>query len=97
MLHPSYPPDFIIKKNIRRWLQFMKLLNPLLQNNIYKSSLYLTGNTLRLRYKEQPVNAVQGNSRCLFWEPYGTQKYTVGRMQSLSKLKSMVCIVTTGL
>jgi hypothetical protein len=26
--------------------------------NIYKSSPYLTGNTLRLRYKAQPVNAV---------------------------------------
>jgi hypothetical protein len=25
----------------------------------------LTGNTLRLRYKAQPVNAVWGNSRCL--------------------------------
>jgi hypothetical protein len=27
-------------------------------NNIYKSSPYLTGNTLRLGYKAQPVNAV---------------------------------------
>jgi hypothetical protein len=26
--------------------------------NIYKSSAYLTENTLRLRYKAQPVNAV---------------------------------------
>jgi hypothetical protein len=26
---------------------------------------YLTGNTIRLRYKAQPVNAVWGNSRCL--------------------------------
>jgi hypothetical protein len=34
-------------------------------NNIYKSSLYLTGSTLRLGYKAQPVNAVWGNSRCL--------------------------------
>jgi hypothetical protein len=29
-----------------------------LLNNIYKSSPYHTGNTLRLRYKAQPVNAV---------------------------------------
>jgi hypothetical protein len=29
-----------------------------LLNNIYKLSSYLTGNTLRLRYKAQPVNAV---------------------------------------
>jgi hypothetical protein len=39
--------------------------------------VYLTGNTLSLRYRDQPVNAVQGNSRCLLWEPYGTHKYTV--------------------
>jgi hypothetical protein len=29
-----------------------------------RGSLYLTGNTLRLRYRAQPVNAVWGNSRC---------------------------------
>jgi hypothetical protein len=28
-------------------------------------SSYLTGNTLRLRYRAQPVNAAWGNSRCL--------------------------------
>jgi hypothetical protein len=33
--------------------------------NVYVFSSYLTGNTLRLRYKAQPVNAVWGNSRCL--------------------------------
>jgi hypothetical protein len=31
----------------------------------YKLSSYLTGNTSRLRYKAQPVNAVWGNSHCL--------------------------------
>jgi hypothetical protein len=36
-----------------------------LLNNIYKFGLYLRGNTLRLHYKAQPVNAVWGNSRCL--------------------------------
>jgi hypothetical protein len=44
-------------------------INPLktefLLNNIYKSSLYLTGNTLRLHYKGKPINVVWGNSRCL--------------------------------
>jgi hypothetical protein len=40
-------------------------------------SSYLTGNTLRLRYEAQPVNAVSGNSHCLLWEPYGTYEYTV--------------------
>jgi hypothetical protein len=34
---------------------------------------YLTGNTLRLRWKAQSVNAVLGNSHCLLWEQYGTQ------------------------
>jgi hypothetical protein len=29
-----------------------------LLNNVYKPSPYLTGNTLRLRYKAQTVNAV---------------------------------------
>jgi hypothetical protein len=33
----------------------------------------LTGNTLRPRYRYQPVNAVWGKSRCSLWEPYGTQ------------------------
>jgi hypothetical protein len=31
----------------------------------HRYSSYLTGNTLRLHYKAQPVNAVWGNSRCL--------------------------------
>jgi hypothetical protein len=38
------------------------MVNPLktefLLSNIYKSSPYLTGNTLRLRYKAQPDTAV---------------------------------------
>jgi hypothetical protein len=38
----------------------------------HRYSPYLTANTLHLRYKAQPVNAVWGNSRCLLWEPYGT-------------------------
>jgi hypothetical protein len=45
--------------------------------NIYKFSPYLTGNTLRLRHKCQPVNSVQGNTRCMLWEPYKTQKHIV--------------------
>jgi hypothetical protein len=57
--------------------------------------MYLTGNTSRLHYKAQQINAVWGNSHCLLWEPYETHKYTVGRMQSI--LKQVVHIVTTGL
>jgi hypothetical protein len=41
------------------------LKTEILHNFTYKSSPYLTGNTLRLHYKAQPVNAVWGNSRCL--------------------------------
>jgi hypothetical protein len=48
-----------------------------LLNNINKFISYLTGNTLRLRYKAEPVNAVWGKSRCLLWESYGTHKYEV--------------------
>jgi hypothetical protein len=40
-------------------------------------SPYRAVNTLRLGYKNQPVNAVQVNSRCLFWDPHKTHKYTV--------------------
>jgi hypothetical protein len=32
---------------------------------IYKNSGRTSQETLRLRYKAQPVNVVQGNSRCL--------------------------------
>jgi hypothetical protein len=39
------------------------LLLPLVVSGYF--SAYLTGNTLRLRYRAQPVNAVWGNSRCL--------------------------------
>jgi hypothetical protein len=42
-----------------------ELKTEFLPNNIHRSSSYLTGNTLRLRYKAQAVNAVWGNSRCL--------------------------------
>jgi hypothetical protein len=37
--------------------QFRSLKSELL-NSVYKFSSYLTGNTLRLGYKAQPVNAV---------------------------------------
>jgi hypothetical protein len=56
---------------------FNPLKTEFLLNDIYKSSSYLTGNTLRLHHKAQPVNAVWGNSHWLVWEPYGTHRYTV--------------------
>jgi hypothetical protein len=57
--------------------QVRNVFNPLktefILGNIYKSSSYLTGNTLRLCYKAQPVNDVWGNSRYLLSEPHETQ------------------------
>ena len=46
-------------------------------NNIKKFSPYRAVNTLRLSYKNQPVNVVQWNNRCLFWDPHKKHKYTV--------------------
>ena len=37
---------------------------------------YRVVNTLRHSYKNQPVNAVQGNNRCLFSDPHKTYKDT---------------------
>jgi hypothetical protein len=34
-------------------------------------------NTPLHRYKDQPVNAVLGNNRCLRWESYETHEYKV--------------------
>jgi len=46
-------------------------------NCIYRPSPHRAVNTLRLGYANQPVNAVQGNNRCLFSGPHKTHKYTV--------------------
>jgi hypothetical protein len=47
---------------------------------------------ISLRYKVQPVNGVQGNTR----KPYETQIHSVSRMQSFSTLKQMVHIALAG-
>ena len=44
---------------------------------IQRSSPYRALNTLRLGYKNHPVNAVQWNNRSLFSDPHKTHKYTV--------------------
>jgi hypothetical protein len=69
--------DWAISNANINWKCFNPLKTEFPLNNIYKFSPYLTGNTLRLHYKAQPVNAVWGNSRCLLWEPYGTHRYIV--------------------
>ena len=38
---------------------------------------YRAVNTLRLSYKNQSVNAVQRNNRCMFSDPHKTHKHTV--------------------
>ena len=46
-------------------------------NSVSRFSPYRAVNTLRLGYKNQPVNIVQGKNRSLFWDPHKTHKYTV--------------------
>ena len=74
---------------IQKWtsdfIQFGKFLNSrgsfsfsrkILLQGITLSS-YRAVNTLPLGYKNQSVNAVWGNNRYLFWDPYKTRKNTV--------------------
>jgi hypothetical protein len=46
-------------------------------NIIYEFSPYRKENMTLHDYKDQLVDDVQGNSRCLQWEPYETHKYTL--------------------
>jgi hypothetical protein len=41
-----------------------------------KINFYLAKYILRLHNKDQPVNYVSGSNPFLFWESYGTRKYT---------------------
>jgi hypothetical protein len=60
-----HPMENIINTTCLHKINFNPLKTEFLPNNIYKFSSYLAGNTLRLYYKAQPVNAVWGNNRCL--------------------------------
>ena len=53
-----------------------KLISTLCGQNV-ECRTYRAKNTLHLSYKNQPLNAVQGNNRCLFSDPHKTHKYTV--------------------
>ena len=53
-----------------------KYINTLRGQNV-GCRTYRAVNTLRLSYKNQPVNAVQWNNRCLFSDPHKTHKYIV--------------------
>jgi hypothetical protein len=82
-LYLHFPTRLQCRDTFASFFYFLisSLINPLkakwIINNIKVFSSYLTGNTLRLRYEAQPVNAVYGNSHCLLREPYGTHKYTL--------------------
>jgi len=55
---------------------FTKHINTLCGQNVERRT-YRAVNTLRLGYKNQSVNAVQWNNRCLFSDPHKTHKPTV--------------------
>jgi hypothetical protein len=52
-----------------------KHINTLCGQNV-ECRTYRAVNTLRLSYKNQPVNSVQWNNHCLFSDPHKTHKYT---------------------
>jgi hypothetical protein len=61
------------------WMKNMENINPLKPNlveMIFKHSVltYLKEDTTHNHYKDQLVNAVKGNNRCLLWESYETDK-----------------------
>jgi hypothetical protein len=71
-----------IRKQTTKNLQFVVILaqSPC-WNNPLKTRINLnkthTKHTPRFGYKNQSVNAVQWNNRCLFSDPHKTHKYTV--------------------
>jgi len=53
-----------------------KHINTLCGQNV-ECRTYRAVNTLLLGYKNQSVNVVYGNNRCLFWDSHETHEYTV--------------------
>jgi len=56
-------------------INLLKIIIKLNYTSIF--SPYRTVNTLRLSYKNQSVNVIQGKNHCLFSDPHTTHKYTV--------------------
>jgi len=65
-------------------------------NYLYKFSPYRAINTIVNRYKNQPVNAVRQNNRCLFSYPYKNIKKLCGQNVELFNFKSVVNKVNFG-
>jgi hypothetical protein len=94
-------PTAVVMKSSLFW--DIMLCSPLkfLLNETYKNSVRTSQETLRLCHEDQDVNSVWRNSLCLFWEPYGTHKYTLCAIETnqltLFGEKRMVHVVTTGI
>ena len=72
-----------------------KHINTLCGQNV-ECRTYRAVNTLRLSYKNQQVNAVQWNNRCLFWDPHKTHTHSLcGQNVELLNVILVVHIVTT--
>jgi hypothetical protein len=71
------------RKVLTAALDYRRLLTEFVLNKIYRFNLNLTGNTLSLRYKDQPVSAVQEN-----------HFHSVGRRHNFNILKQVVHVVT---
>jgi hypothetical protein len=73
-------------------------VNPLNNEFLLKNinfSLHLTGNTLRLRYRDQPVNDAFGETVAVYCEKH-MEHINTPHGQSFGMLKLLVNTLTTG-
>jgi hypothetical protein len=66
-------------------MQVFKSFNPLKtkRRQLYlKTQFVPRGKHFYLGYKIQSVYVIWGRIRCLFWDKYKTNKYSVGRMDN---------------